>query len=497
MSQSNKTLRQALLYAILISAVTAFVELSSYVTYRVIYKSWMSFEQLENDRHGIIKSMRTDAGNMNIPAVKLFHLLHPYYGYVLDEIPDERLKNIIGLDKIKIDRNRYGFFGKNDPVQQRSEQNLLVGVTGGSVATVMTVLAEDTLVKHLSEIPEFKGRKVILINIASLAYKQPQQLHVVSDIIAQGGNFDILINLDGFNEIVLPLAHHNIQDGIPFHFPRGWRTLTERKISKDQEIAMAMIALAEKRRTDASLIFSSWLPSHTATGNLMWKVLDAGAKQKKEASEAALTKLIVSGDVGELHKIRSTQCGTAFLGTDQQYKTVRDLYIDIVRHWQRSSVMLNNLIANQGGMYFQFLQPNQYFIGSKPLSAEEVSVALATSSPFKQEVERGFPYMRAGGVGLHKAGVNFTDLTLMFKAVKTQVYIDSCCHLNKEGYDLIVNAIADTVAKTVSASGFKPAPNAVKQGDDHDFDNLRRYTLDVDRYDDGANTPIPPRDAIQ
>jgi hypothetical protein len=150
-------------------------------------------------------------------------------------------------------------------------------------------------------------------------------------------------------------------------------------------------------------------------------------------------------------------------------------------------------------MYFQFLQPNQYFPGSKPISEAEATVALSDSSIYKKEVERGYPYMRAGGAGLQKAGVNFTDLTLIFKDVRTPVYSDTCCHFSKEGYDFIVNAMADTIAKTVADSAIsKPTHDALIEQTESDTsaftpDNLRRYTLDVKNYDDGSTTPLNPQ----
>ncbi|MBF0318207.1 MAG: hypothetical protein HQL01_00170 [Nitrospirae bacterium] len=495
MSRLTKILKQTLLYAFLVFVLTAFVELSSYVTYRMIYRSWMSYERLENERQYIIKSIHTAPDNKSISIAETFYLLHPYYGYVMNEGAGERFQNVF-----KANRNGHGFFGKSSPVQKRGADKLLVGITGGSVAAIMGVMSEDTLVKRLSEIPQFKGRQVILINLAQPAFKQPQQLLAASDIISQGGQFDIFIDIDGFNEITLPIAHDNLGQGVPFYFPQDWRVLTERKSSKKEDIAAARIELAKEHRRDTALMFTAWLPSHTATGNLLWKVMDSKDEQKKADHETALKTLVTSGGIREFRQVRSTQCRTSFLGQEQHYKMVRDLYIEIARHWQRNSILLNNLITSQGGMYFQFLQPNQYFPGSKPISAAEATVALSDSSIYKKEVERGYPYMRAGGAGLQKAGVNFTDLTLMFKDVKTPVYSDTCCHFSKEGYDFIVNSMADTIAKTVAAGGdrLKSVPIEQIETDTSAFtpDNLRRYTLDAKGYDDGSTTPVKQQQAV-
>ncbi|MBF0318206.1 MAG: hypothetical protein HQL01_00165 [Nitrospirae bacterium] len=499
MSRYKKIQKQALLYAFLVFAVIAFFELSSYLTYKAIYKSWMSFGKLRKERRQYV-STGVAADNKSASAIETVYLLHPYYGYVMNEGDTELFKKYAA----KGDRDTYGFYNKYSPVQKRSVDKLLVGITGGSVAMIMAMSYEGVLVKLLSAIPQFRGRQIMLIDLSLGGFKQPQQLFSASDIIAHGGQFDILINIDGFNEIALPAAT-NIGHGVPFHFPQNWRLLAERMSSKKEELLMLQIEQAKEHRRHISTVFSAWLPSHTATGNLLWRVLNAKDNQKVASYEAMLANIVTAAGVREIRQIRSTQCRTAFLGPEYKHITVRSLYIDIVRHWQRNSVMLNNVIANQGGMYFQFLQPNQYYTGSKPMSAEEAAVAVSAASPYKKEVERGYPYMRAGGAGLQNAGVNFTDLTLIFKHVKFPVYLDACCHFNKEGYDIFIASIVDTIAKTVATSGLSPTHvvpiEKIDNNLDFMLDNLMRYTLDINNYDDGANTPaatpMPPGTAIK
>ena len=62
-----------------------------------------------------------------------------------------------------------------------------------------------------------------------------------------------------------------------------------------------------------------------------------------------------------------------FLGRVSGYATRRDLYADIARNWARSSILLNNIMADQGGLYIHALQPSQYVPGSKPLTDERTA----------------------------------------------------------------------------------------------------------------------------
>jgi hypothetical protein len=51
-------------------------------------------------------------------------------------------------------------------------------------------------------------------------YKQPQQLMALNYFTALGGEFDVLVNVDGFNEVALPPLE-NIPQTNPF-CPRQW-----------------------------------------------------------------------------------------------------------------------------------------------------------------------------------------------------------------------------------------------------------------------------------
>ena len=67
---------------------------------------------------------------------------------------------------------------------------------------------------------------------------------------------------------------------------------------------------------------------------------------------------------------------------------------------------------------------------------------------------------RARGVGLAQAGllvrqaetlrqngVNFHDLTMLFKNQSRTIYRDKCCHYNQTGYDLVAERIGTILAR--------------------------------------------------
>ena len=52
-------------------------------------------------------------------------------------------------------------------------------------------------------------------------YHQPQQVILLSYLLAQGGEFDVFVNIDGFNEIAVgPVL--NVPQGAHPLFPMNW-----------------------------------------------------------------------------------------------------------------------------------------------------------------------------------------------------------------------------------------------------------------------------------
>src|SRR5262249_21658117 len=72
-------------------------------------------------------------------------------------------------------------------------------------------------------------------------------------------------------------------------------------------------------------------------------------------------------------------------------------------------------------------------------------------SPYRKPVEIGYPYLRAMGASLRRAGVRFEDLTGLFAGESEQIYVDNCCHVNKAGNILLARAIVAAIAARITA----------------------------------------------
>ena len=56
---------------------------------------------------------------------------------------------------------------------------------------------------QLAAAPAFRGREIVPLCFAHEGYKQPQQLLVLSYFLSIGQELDLVVNIDGFNEVAL------------------------------------------------------------------------------------------------------------------------------------------------------------------------------------------------------------------------------------------------------------------------------------------------------
>src|SRR5262245_19103216 len=185
------------------------MEITAWVSYRLLFGENFSFSRIEGIRE---QTMAISAMGINQSGIPPIYLVRPYYGYVLnpnwyDEYQREHRGKDGGQALIDDPVNAYGFFGRTPPIQQSDPKKLVVAITGGSVAGFAATWGREEFTAGLSQVPAFRDREIVVLNFGAAAYKQPQQVMVLGDILAQGGAIDLLINIDGYNEIALPRGH--------------------------------------------------------------------------------------------------------------------------------------------------------------------------------------------------------------------------------------------------------------------------------------------------
>jgi hypothetical protein len=366
------------------------------------------------------------------PRVIANKVLHPYIGFVHDHA---------GAPK---STNRFGFPGL-DPLWPPAEGELRVGIAGGSVALQIFHESGRHLRRALSEHPAFAGRKIRLIALTLGGFKQPQQLMSLTWFLALGAHFDVVINLDGFNEVVLPFTD-NVPDGVFPAFPRSWKLYAQKSLDGSEIDALIEVRGVQRERRRWRERLGNGPLSSSAFVLRTLDAIDQRLAVRLAESEGRFRAALDGGS--SPYQVS---------GPDIRFPNNAALFRELVAVWRDSSLQMHRLCEANAIAYFHFLQPNQYVAGSKPFSAEERRVAIrgAGFAP-RTAVRSSYESLSASGASLHSRGVAFQDLTNLFESESETVYRDSCCHFNDRG----VRAIADRIAGVVG-EGVPPESTAV------------------------------------
>jgi hypothetical protein len=350
-------------------------------------------------------------------------VIHPYVGFVFDPNKSPGISNL-------------GFpCGRNpDQIRKKSRDTLIVAIFGGSFAQGLVANSFDVMERMFKS----SGKEPVILNFANGGYKQPQQLMILSYLLSLGAEFDIVINIDGFNEVALPV-YENVNFGVSPYYPRLWLNRTGQWNDLQKLRQHGYIAFLQEKKAKWTDIFyrNRWSLSPACT--VVWQLRDRiMARQIFQLQK----------DIHNDSKYTSTTMPYAVSGPQFNYDNERTLYTKLAEMWYRSSLQMKALCDGNNIRYLHFLQPNQYVAGSKPMNSEEIKIALSINQPYRIGVLQGYPLLEQAGLKLIEMGVHFTDLTRIFLHNDEVLYSDNCCHLGKKGYDLIIQRIAAEIPST-------------------------------------------------
>lgn len=354
-------------------------------------------------------------------------VINPYIGFTSNQKPHTGI---------------YGFPGA-DPELKSTDDNLNLVLMGGSVAWSLYFAKGDYLKEKLTKLPQFEGKQVNITVFAYGGFKQPQQLMALTYFMSLGAEYDYVINLDGFNEIVLPLTDNKKMNTF-YPYPRNWKSLAQQKLDPkvlellgEQKYLNRSRWEKKEQRRNSILRFSNLA--------LMFWQMDV---LKTKSRIAELDSKIVSKMGKEEYSfqvngpIDTTETGASLQDTMSYVENMADL-------WMRSSIKCRDACEMAGTKYLHFLQPNQYVPDSKTFTEEELRKAYATGEyTYRRAVQLGYPLMIERGKTLTSKGVRFYDLTMFFKSESKSVYVDKCCHFNKYGYEKMADEIMKQMVAT-------------------------------------------------
>jgi hypothetical protein len=398
------------------------VELISLCAISLAFGGWAAVESVaENDAGPDVMGTGFD-----FPE----EIVHPYLGWVRSPQPEAREA------APDTEVNEYGFLGHDLPLQTRSPDKIIIGILGGSVAEQFSGKALMILEDELKKSADFKGKELIFVRLALSGYKQPQQLLTVNYLLSLGGHFDILINLDGYNEIVLP-AVENVPNHVFIGFPRSWHLRVTEAGNLAVMRSIGRIAYLKDRARYWSSVVQARPWRYSAGVRLAWRLYRANFRAE------------LSREYSILHELKYSDWNFGACGPALEFASDADRFEHCAQIWTRSSLQLSQLCAANRIRYFHFLQPNQYVSGSKFMSEKERHETWMVDHPGRLPVEAGYPVLVREGRRLVSQGVAFTDLTMLFADHPEQTYKDCCCHLNDRGNELLAQEIAEVIRSTI------------------------------------------------
>jgi hypothetical protein len=418
-------------WGLIISTVFIIIllEVSPYILGKVFIGQSFSRRELKKEL-GVVHGdliFYTDQDSLNNQPGQYLgdHLLHPYMGFVGVPRPGY---------------NRFGFPG-DDPVLKKSDDQINVCLTGGSVAMQLFRLSGERIVELLEHDPLLVDKKINIIPIALGGFKQPQQLISLNYLMALGAHFDVVVNLDGFNEIVLPYSD-NLPFGVFPSFPRHWNIYSRKSLNRAVVFNMGKQTEIKERREGTREKLAHSVLRHSNFMLFLWKLSDVNKNNQFLVAESALRSALEQSD----SDFQST-------GPAEKITDTLKFFEDQTALWANASAQMAALGRGMGFYYLHFLQPNQYDEGSKQLTPEEIELAFE-QDPFiyKDAVRKGYPLLRKAGIELSQNGVYFVDLSNMFLNEKRTVYADKCCHLNQLGNDLLAEAIVLHILRRLGSS---------------------------------------------
>ena len=370
--------------------------------------------------------------------------LHPYFGpthrqgYPFD-IPEALRENAASPSRVPT--NNFGFASTHDyPFVKTSPSQFVIGMFGGSVGAWFCQVGAHRLVEDLKANAFFKTREIVPLCFSHEGYKQPQQLLLLSYFLSIGQTFDLVVNMDGFNEVTL--SSFNNERGLDISMPSAMHldplvnlvnqsTLTPEKLQ-----SLAAIGQYKER---INYLVGRLQRNRSAAINFVLERLHRSATAGYQAEVARFAAL--PSNPSDASLILATP-------TVAQRDESRAL-ADAANSWSEASTLMHTMLAARGIPYFHVLQPNQYFT-SRSFGAAEAKVARSDASPFKKAAEKGYPLLVKESEGL-KSRVNFLNATGIFDRESAAVYIDDCCHYTLRGNQILADAIARQILSSKGA----------------------------------------------
>ncbi|MGB3508765.1 MAG: hypothetical protein WBA93_05890 [Microcoleaceae cyanobacterium] len=438
---------------VLINLVLLFVflELGSLGWYYARYKHFFYTREkvTENENEN-----ENDIG-INLAGIRLrdsiVERLHPYFGFVQTPGPDFRKG---------FKYNGAGFISPYDyPYQKTSNNQYIVGVFGGSVASNYSIyeIRNKVLAEKLKQLPELKDKEIIILSFAAGGYKQPQQLLVLNYFLSVGQEFDMIINIDGFNEVVF--ANENNESKIDISMPSSQHVVPLTNIANNSLSAKALRSMLRINESKSDLKGAletlencQMAYCHALTSLYVQNVVNNYRRNVK----------IFDKERRRASKKDENQGSIVYFYAEKTELDEPELFAKAADNWVKTSRLMQQISSSNNILYFHFIQPNQYFPTNRVFSEAEKKVAFSDDTPYQEAVELGYPLVLNKISDLKSNGVNIFNAVNILDNSQESVYIDSCCHYTEAGEQILSDFIADSIVGVLTKTQINPSPKLLQ-----------------------------------
>lgn len=351
--------------------------------------------------------------------------------------------------------NSFGFLsvaGHAYPYHRKADE-LVVGVFGGSVAEGFANLGAAELGRTLSALlPELANRDVVTLPLAAGGYKQPQQLILLEYALLEGFDLDAVINLDGFNDVVLAAENSSLGTSPVWPSSGHYQLLVAGTTNTTDPHRVAVLdSIYEQYRSERRLLALAQAPalSRSALLALVAEVYSGASAARVQELNRELLEGARAQAAGQDAIAPPSSTGTP----ESAESTAASDLAEAVEIWRSSSRMMLSVCENSGLVYVHGLQPNQYVEGGKRLTDEERRLAYQPDNPWSVLASEGYPALQQAGAELKAQGVPFYDLTGAFSTYKGSLYTDECCHFSRVGHEILAREIAAALATEIRRQG--------------------------------------------
>lgn len=412
------------------------IEFISFCAYFFHYSQSINLAKLYSQRKTYLqgKIVAGEVSNFRIEDSIGTRVIHPYIGFVLD--PTTKIRNITvdpiqelpeGLCAI----NPFGFVG--DPAfPTKSPEKVIILIVGGSVSNQFNCNAGTQLITKIKKSSFYSNKEFSIIGLGVGAHHQPQQLMAVNYYLSQGGEYDILINIDGFNEIFVPFVMS--QNKMHPSYPLFWNQFTSNFDNNQIRLIGRIEFLLDLKQ---SLMKTANFLTYSITANVIWSFLNQIIDNRISESRILLNSIADE-------KLQKKSFSS--FGPSANFGNLNNFAINL---WVKSSIQLAKISVANHTQYFHFLQPNIHVMNSKSFSKNENSIMdnLPVFIPPETTnlISANYPLLEIRGSEILAAGGYFSSLSMLFKNEKGTTYIDAGGHLTPLGNTLLADFIANAI----------------------------------------------------